>query len=70
MKNEIIKNQTTSYYSLGDNVKDEQRVNNEKVTTYKIGSNIYEVHRSYSNDGKDIIELLYEQYLLKKTQTI
>ena len=70
MKNEIIKNQTPSYYSLGDNVKEEQRENKEKVTTYKIGSNTYEVHRSYSNDGKDIIELLYEQYLLKKTQTI
>ena len=70
MKNEIIKNQTPSYYSLGDNVKDEQKENKEKVTTYKIGSNTYEVHRSYCNDGKDIIELLYEQYLLKKTQTI
>ena len=70
MQKELINKNDTSYYSLGDNVKEEQKENNNQIKTYKIGSNTYEVHRSYCKDGKDIIELLYEQYLLKKTQTI
>ena len=69
MQKEIIKTTIPSYDSLGDSVMEENKELRDNVTVYKIGDNTYEVRRSYCKDGKDIIEMLYEQYLLKKSLT-
>ena len=70
MQKELINTTCPSYDSLGDNVMEEKKENQENVKVYKIGCNTYEVRRSYCKDGKDIIEMLYEQYLSKKSVTI
>lgn len=68
MKNELINKNEISYYSLGDNVKEDQKQTNYKV--YEEDGNTYRINCIFSSEqSKTVLESIIDYLIDKQSET-